>query len=840
MSAAVANQQFIASELLSGQTSWERPAIYSLNAWLANCWQQARFQSPDCPVLLSGAQERFLWRQIVAQTHPSLFDLRGMADMAMRAARMVAEWHIPARHEAWDDHEDAAQFKRWHDLFRQTCRQNSWIARADIWRLLPAWCSAKTLRPGETVFAGFENPPPALRLLVEAEAQLFRFGKLRLQGLMGPVSASGFDSFAAEVEHAARWARGQLENNKQRSIGVFIPELRNQHSLVSRTFRQIFYPAAAMRSADREDRASVFHLRAGRTLADHPLIAGALLLLQLVRHRISTADAGAILRSPYLPGASKERSQRALADVALRRRRCLDLSFGELEWESRNCPVLARLWQNVQHALSAKKQTAEHSYWSEFAGRLLKATGWPGDGPLTDGGQRGLDAWDAALGDLASLDLVAGPVTWEAAADHLRELLSAPEETGDWSSPVQILDVSEAAGLQFDTAMVCGLSSDYWRKVQYGSPLIPLKLQRAAGVPGSSPEGARTGRERLVGYVLSAAPALTATYSIGLSSPIPFISQAPAETVWSGRKPWDSFQSVTLQELFDSQAPALANGTVRGGTSVIKAQSQCPFRAFSEYRLRAVALEDGSLGMDALARGTTLHKALEVVWRELKNSCRLQNLGIDELRELVQEAIGQSIRADENGGLRNILAAVERERLEELILEWLELERGRTQPFSVEFVEQKRAVELAGLHMEVRLDRIDRLTNGRALLIDYKSGAQTKNKLLCPRPGEPQLLVYAATAEDEIDGVILAQVQARACKVAGFTRNKQFNSNSIQVKGPEWDEFLDEAQQEVARLAAQFRSGWAAVDPSKGACEYCSSKTLCRVNESVHLEQEQE
>jgi RecB family exonuclease len=269
---------------------------------------------------------------------------------------------------------------------------------------------------------------------------------------------------------------------------------------------------------------------------------------------------------------------------------------------------------------------------------------------------------------------------------------------------------------------------------------------------------------------------------------------------------------------------------------LIKAQSQCPFRGFAEYRLRARALEDASLGMDALTRGTKLHAALELVWRELKTSEKLQAMPPRELTCLVRNAICQAVQCDERGGLPTLLTAVERERLEALILEWLEVERTRVQPFSIESLEDKRTVDLAGLLVDVRLDRVDRLRSGRALLIDYKSGKQTKNKLQCPRPDEPQLLVYAATADDDVDGVILAQLQARDCRAAGFTREKQFDRRTVEIKGRDWDEFLEAAKKEVAALAGQFRSGWAAVDPRNGACEFCRLKPLCRVNENALAE----
>ena len=837
--AAVANRQFANNELRLGRLSWERPAIYSVSAWLANCWQEARFSAIDIPILLSGAQERLLWRQIIQREHAGLFDVTGTARLASRAASVMADWHIPSRGDAWNEYEDAREFQRWLEEFRRICGENQWATRADLWRLLPALISRQQYAPRATVFAGFESLTPALQLLVDSEPGLFRLAAPEARAPAAAVSIKKCGDFAEQVEYAARWARAEFEGQAA-SIAVFVPDLRRKRALVERTFRQIFYPGEAFR----ESRQSVFHIGAAAPLFEHPLVAAALLFLELARPRIAIGDAGSILRSPFLGGANEERSARSLADVDLRRKRGLYVSLRELEWSSRSCPALTRVWPAVRRALRGKPEVAELSEWGEFIGRLLKATGWPGDEQSSNEEQAVIEAWEDALAGLTALELVSEPVNLDVAIAHLRGLLATGLNTGDWDSPVQVLDAAQAAGLESDAAMVTGLSDETWPPtVEHGSPLIPLKQQRAQGVPGSSPQSLRGERERLTRAVFSAAPAVHATYSKRLASAARGLvtREMSADDAWTGKTPWQSFQAATLVELEDSQAPSFVPaGPVRGGTRLIKAQSQCPFRAFAEFRLRASALEDGVLGMDALARGTTLHTALELVWRELKSSEGLRSKSHADLASLAGEAIAQAVRMDESSGLQELVTSVERERLQDLILEWLDVERERLQPFTVELLEGKRDVDLAGLPIQIRLDRVDRLNNGCALLLDYKSGKQTKNALLCPRPNEPQLLVYAATADEDVDGLLLIQLQARDCKASGFTRERQFERRTVDVKGCGWDRFLEEAKQEVFALAKQFRSGWAAVHPSNGACDFCACKPLCRVNENAVSDQDSE
>ncbi|MBV9405108.1 MAG: PD-(D/E)XK nuclease family protein, partial [Acidobacteriaceae bacterium] len=273
---------------------------------------------------------------------------------------------------------------------------------------------------------------------------------------------------------------------------------------------------------------------------------------------------------------------------------------------------------------------------------------------------------------------------------------------------------------------------------------------------------------------------------------------------------------------------------------IVKAQSQCPFRAFAEFRLSAQRPEDACFGFDARDRGGFLHKALQYVWNRLESQDRLCATEAPELREIVHNSVLEAVKDDVSSPFHELITVTERERLEELILDWLQIERARKQPFVVETLEQERSCEIAGLPLRLRVDRIDRLSNGKLLLIDYKSGKQSRNKLECPRPAEPQLWVYAAATGNQVDGVFFGEMKARELRAVGFSRERHFGGVSITVKGAAWDGFLENCTREVERIAAGFVQGDAAVDPIPGACEYCNVKPFCRVNEQRRLEQEPE
>ena len=149
--------------------------------------------------------------------------------------------------------------------------------------------------------------------------------------------------------------------------------------------------------------------------------------------------------------------------------------------------------------------------------------------------------------------------------------------------------------------------------------------------------------------------------------------------VWQGKLRGNVIRT-SLEQVADSQAPAfVSSGDERGGTVIIKAQSLCPFRAFAEFRLQARTPEDASFGFDARDRGGFLHKALQNVWQKLESHDRLRLTPADMLRCHVRDAIAEAVETDDSGPLHQLSAHAERDRLEELILEWLDHEKERKQ-----------------------------------------------------------------------------------------------------------------------------------------------------------------
>jgi len=287
--------------------------------------------------------------------------------------------------------------------------------------------------------------------------------------------------------------------------------------------------------------------------------------------------------------------------------------------------------------------------------------------------------------------------------------------------------------------------------------------------------------------------------------------------------------------MHDSRGPALPpTGAAHGGASLIKDQAACAFRAFAVHRLRAEGIGSPHTGLDAIERGTLVHRVLASVWERLERKDALDAIDGAELEALLagaaDDAIGRK-RRDRPTTLGGRFAAIERNRLVRLARAWLDHERGRS-GFTVLATEGQRAAGLGTLKLSLRLDRIDQLASGERVVIDYKTGRAAVPSMLGERPDEPQLPLYLTVAEPDAAAVAFAQVRAGDMRFVGLGRAAGLLPGT-KTPPVSWDEQRAEWRAELERLAGEFAAGNAEVDPKRPAhtCRLCDLQPLCRIHE---------
>jgi ATP-dependent helicase/DNAse subunit B len=188
---------------------------------------------------------------------------------------------------------------------------------------------------------------------------------------------------------------------------------------------------------------------------------------------------------------------------------------------------------------------------------------------------------------------------------------------------------------------------------------------------------------------------------------------------------------------------------------------------------------------------------------------------------------------------------LEAQRLIRLVTEWLDYEATRID-FEVERTEVERTITLAGLTLNLRLDRIDRLNDGTVLIIDYKSGDVSPHAWDLPRPDDVQLPLYAGFAlkSDEIlGGLVFAKIRAGnqafvgSVAAAKDTLLPNLSGGSSLIKNSlTLDQLLD-WRNCIQQLARDFVDGNAEVAPREApqTCARCGLQTLCRIHENESL-----
>jgi RecB family exonuclease len=191
-------------------------------------------------------------------------------------------------------------------------------------------------------------------------------------------------------------------------------------------------------------------------------------------------------------------------------------------------------------------------------------------------------------------------------------------------------------------------------------------------------------------------------------------------------------------------------------------------------------------------------------------------------------------------------------RLTALVTEWLNFEATRVE-FQIAEIEVKRTVHIEGLTLDLRLDRIDGLSDGTELVVDYKTGNVAPSSWDLPRPDDVQLPLYAGFALDHerelLGGLVFAKVRAGDISFAGRVGNAAatlltgLKSLNSLVKNPLTAEQVLAWRDCIEQLARDFVAGHAEVDPREypKTCERCGLQTLCRIQEHrAQLEAEDE
>ncbi|MFZ5557797.1 MAG: PD-(D/E)XK nuclease family protein [Pseudomonadota bacterium] len=840
---------------------WPTPDILPLTAWLQRAYADAA--PPDAPLLLSPLQEQVLWERAVAESESAspLLQIPSTAAAAREAWQLAHAYRLREAIERLPLNEDARAFVRWSQRYRKLAEEAGAIELARLPDQVAGWIRAGAIDPPrEAVLCGFDEVAPQQRELFGAlEAAGCALAELAPPRRSPDVRRVELLSAQDEITVAARWARARLEANPDARVGVVIPDLSKHRRRAVRTFARIMRPAVGLPGTPGGP--LPFNVSLGEPLADAPLVASALAALDLLRGEIELEALGTLLRSPFLGGAEGEATRRALLDaelrargepvVDLRRLRAAALAADSRgEPKAHTAPDLAhRLEGLIALAESEARQTRSPSEWMDVFFAALRTLGFPGERALASEEFQAFETWRDLLGSVGTLDTATPRIGLGAALSRVRRMAAdtvfQPETP---EVPVQILGALEAANLEFDHLWVTGLTDEAWPGSPRPSPFLPIPLQVRERLPHASADRELAFARRLTEGWQASADELVLSHpkreddrELGVS---PLIAAVPAMDVSAlglgeDRGYRDIIHAAHVIESFtDVRGPAHPAGArAQGGSSVFRDQAACPFRAFAAHRLASASLDVPQRGLTPMERGVLLHDVLARVWAQVRSRAALAAMDAARLGAVVEaaasHAIGDLMRRRPRT-LAGRYGALEKERLARLTLAWLEVERARGD-FEVEATEEKREITVGGVTVRGKLDRVDRLPDGRRAVIDYKTGEANPRHWEGERPEEPQLPLYAVGSPDAVAAVAFAQVKIGGMEFKGVA------AGDVGIPGvraaADWDGLLGQWRQALEALGRSFAAGDADVSPKKfpHTCEYCDQAPLCRINERLRI-----
>ncbi len=873
-----------------GDSQWQSPDVVSWTAWLDSLWENAAIRGikgtghavPGERQLLS------LWENTL-KTEPlahQLLQPESLAGQLRDTRKLVIEWQLDLSHPAWfDDNENFAAFRAWNRAFEKHCEKHRWISPEDrLGVLVNAINNIGISLPENIDLLGFDefNPSQAELLSVLNErgsaVSCLEIDSRQKNAVLLECKDSG-----EELRQAARWVRHYLEENPGSTIAIVAPDIQSQRRELEWYLAEILVPGGTDNR-----KAKPWNISMGTPLVRVPMIETAFDLLKLLEKRVDIQDIGRVLRSPWLKGAMEERNNRALLEKRLRDKYPRQLKLSEVEYRARELKKhdryhkelpeeqhTAQAWSSPEFSIILKtlirfeagnRGLRPASVWAESFDHLLAGLGWPfaGETETTtlehDENWQALQSWREALHDLASLDAATGPFGLKTAIYQLKQICN--EKTFQARTPpasVQVLGLYEVNGLRFDHLWVLGMHAGTWPSTARPNPFIPGKLQIAADTPRSSPQRELAVAQTITQRLLKTAPDCVFSYPAKLDGedvlPSPLLDTPDISTVncvpgWQGHT-WRIAITDADKPLFEAlKMPGkLVHATARGGSSILENQALCPFRAFASNRLGAEGLETPADGISPILHGSLVHSVLEQFWKETKTQAELLQLAAADLEGRIRKHVNDVSNEDRGLKQRPAFRRVEAERIRRHVCAYLELEKDR-EPFEAVGFEREVHTQIEGQTIRLFIDRVDSLPNGDEIIIDYKTGKKQPKKWFGNRPEDPQLPLYAISAEKTPAAVVFGIIREDGCEYKGVVTQsglfpglppKETNSTRYLVEaGNQMPETIDSWRQVLHQLMSDFLAGVAAIDPKNGrnTCgnSYCELQSLCRIGELEQIQ----
>jgi len=797
----------------SGALAWRVPDVVTLDNAIDYSFAlhslNSKSELRDC-FLLSREQERAIWAGVVSRDGSDHLRAPEMiAQLLQHAWQLKNVWQVSNSDEASKCPADVDAFLRWSDDFSQALKQIGAIDRATFF-------SKHMTKDPDFIAQGFRRPSPTLRSWLNQDKFLCTAtDRLDTSNFVPHV----YDSFEDELHEAMFWAKSVWERDRDSRVVVGVDSLSSHVDEVHRCGADVFGqiwggPEMPYFSKHRD------------VLGDYPGIQIALLVLD-IRPRCKWDTVSELIRHPLLKGFDEESHQRSVFDARLRdeNRYELDLLLiiNRLE-QSGDCLYLLEFFRSVQAALLTSSRVNSLSYWISHFNKILRSVGVIGLRDKTSSRNSLEVHWSRVCDQVMSLDAVMEFVTrGEALSILKRHVEQATVFAGEKSTGIFIIPADDVFIVDPTHLWVANASSKAFVSERAGTPFLPLNSQRRVGIPGLNPESDKMYVESIISILTTLGRERHVSYSkfkgderVSFSPFFPRLAGVESEKIQKFIAPgWDQ-PAAKLQEYSDFIGPALdSTQPLVGGVAVFYDQAVCPFKAFAVHRLRATPVAEPIRGINYREKGVIVHQVMNAFWRGLKISSALQKFSSEEKLEYVKQVVQGELKKDYFAtSIETELFKIEIDRLTELIQAWTDFELT-LEPFRVISQEEKVSVNIFGVPVKIKPDRIDQLESGDIRIVDYKTGACSRSDWIGPRLLAPQLPMYAIFHP-------LFSATSIAFAHVNTAKPRWIEVPDSDSPAEDWGEWTNRWEQDIKILAEEILDGIATPEiGERDACAYC-------------------
>lgn len=811
--------------LFEGRSAWLTPVVQTRQAWANELW--TRYLDDGRSRLLTPGQADAMWRRVIEESDEShgLLGYRQGPALAREASQRLRDWNVD-RSElgAFQEDSDCQVFARWERAYRSALLESGWVDPADVETALGDTAQPLPPEPGDAVvWADMTLTPAQVRLSRGLRDAGHRLDTWRPHRLNRDCVRVQLPDPSVELRVAAEWAAEKLARNPRQRVAIVISEMDSRRGEVARNLEDALYPEQSRLGA--EGGAPIMNLGGRPPTMENPVIGAALTALELFSPRGHFQVLSRWLRSPFFVAAPAEMQKRCRLELQLRTHIASQLEFlegfrscGLAERIKAESPELTEVLASGAEHIGAQPARATPTHWAGVWRRLLNLLGWHAG--VADAAA--LEDWEAALNDLSLLTPVLGEVTRGDALTELERILARPQRLG--SIPlggVFLLANPEDVGPGYDALWISGLTDALWPRAPQPSPLLPLTLQRAHGMPMTLPSDAlehsqltlRRAIDRVPDVVLSS-PGSIHDYPAQPSPLIvPYTEKSASDLVRRASKRFRQSPAHRARvETRRDAVPAVSSRQLRSGVRTLALQSLCPLRAFLESRLQATPLETVRAGLSARQRGIVTHSSVQALYRELPSQNDLASWSVSERSQRVDACVRKSLRGLFGPAEYALRAIVDLEaaRLRSVLAGLLELELTRD-AFQVKAVEIPVEASVGAMRLICRVDRIDELVpDGALAIIDYKTGSPVQPRdWFRERPRNLQLPLYALAVQGNVRGVAVAAIHPRNLGYKGiWAPGGTFPGRSARLPDDRsWSMQLSLWRDQIELLAREYARG---------------------------------